>query len=347
MILNTPSSPHSHGHNTVSGVMLKVVYALIPGILAYIYFFGWGVVTNLAIATVVAYLCEVVMLLMRRRAILPFVSDGSALITALLFALAIPPYSPWWLVAIGIAFAMVFAKHLYGGLGYNPFNPAMVGYAMLLISFPKEMTMWPAPEQLISVQALSFNETLNLALSGGLAAAANFDALTTATPLDLLKTEIGLDKAIPIIYEQQPVFSMLSGIGWEWINIAFLLGGIWLASKYIISWHIPAAVLGSLAVISTIFYFISPDQYASPVFHLFSGATMLCAFFIATDPVTASTTPKGKIIYGIGIGLLIYIIRTWGGYPDAVAFSVLLLNMLVPTIDYYTQPRVYGQGRKN
>ncbi len=345
MILHTPSSPHSHGHNSVSAVMLKVVYALIPGIFAYIYFFGWGVVSNLVIATGIAYLCETLMLLMRRRALMPYLSDGSALITALLFALALPPFSPWWLIALGIAFAMIFSKHLYGGLGYNPFNPAMVGYAMLLISFPREMTMWPAPEALLS-QTLSFPETLQLVLVGG-GAAPSIDSFTMATPLDILKTETGLDKAISDIVADQPLFSYIAGLGWEWINLAFLFGGIWLIYNRVISWHIPVAMLGSLIVISGVFYFVNPEHFASPLFHLFSGATMLCAFFIATDPVTASTTPMGKLIYASAIGVLIYIIRTWGGYPDAVAFSVLLLNMLVPIIDHYSQPRIYGQGRDN
>ena len=344
MTLLTPSSPHNHGHASVSGIMLKVVYALIPGIFAYIYFFGWGVVSNLCIAVTVAYLCETLMLLARRRALLPYLSDGSALITALLFALALPPYAPWWLIAVGISFAMIFSKHLYGGLGYNPFNPAMVDYAMLLISFPREMTMWPAPEQLMQ-QSLSFNDTLQLVFSGGLVAASSVDSLSMATPLDYLKTEIALEKPISEIMEDAPLFSYISGLGWEWINIAFLAGGAWLIYRYVISWHIPVAVLGGLTLMASIFYLINPEQYASPMFHLFSGATILCAFFIATDPVTASTTIKGKLIYGASIGILIYIIRTWGGYPDAVAFSVLLLNMLVPTIDYYTQPRVYGQGR--
>jgi electron transport complex protein RnfD len=326
--------------------MLQVTYALIPGIVAYIYFFGWGVITNLTIAIVVAYLCEALMLIARRRAPMPFLSDGSALVTALLFALALPPYSPWWLIAVGIAFAMIFAKHLYGGLGYNPFNPAMVGYAMLLISFPKEMTTWPAPQLLIE-QSLGFSETLHVVLNGGLAAAANFDALSMATPLDFVKTETGLNKTITEIVASQPIFSHIAGLGWEWINIAFLAGGAWLIYRCIISWHIPVAMLGSLSLIACVFYFIDPEHYASPLFHLFSGAAMLGAFFIATDPVTASTTRTGKLIYAACIGLLVYVIRTWGGYPDAVAFSVLLVNMLAPTIDYYTQPRVYGQGRNS
>lgn len=346
MTLKTPSSPHNHGHNTVSGVMLSVVYALIPGILAYYYFFGWGIITNLLIATVAAYACEALMLLIRNRPLKPYLGDGSALLTALLFALAIPPYSPWWLIVVGIGFAMVFAKHIYGGLGYNPFNPAMVGYAVLLISFPREMTTWPAILQGSETLNIGLAETIKLVSTSGLAAINNFDSLSMATPLDFLKTEIGREKPMADILNDSQVFSYLAGFGWEWINLAFLAGGIWLIYRYVISWHIPVAMLGSLLVISTIFYLIDPTHYASPLFHLLSGATMLCAFFIATDPVTASTTPRGKLIYAASIGALIYIIRTWGGYPDAVAFSVLILNMLVPTIDYYTQPRVYGQGRK-
>lgn len=335
------SSPHQHPDNSISQVMLSVVYALIPGIAAYIWFFGTGLIINMVIAIVAALATEAWVLRLRNRPIKPALYDGSALVTAVLFALALPPLAPWWIPLIGITFAMIFAKHLYGGLGQNPFNPAMVGYAMLLISFPQEMTRWSAPN-LPDVASLGFIDVLRHSFTGILPTGINYDALSMATPLDTLKTQLGLGQGVQSIRESSAVMGQLGGYGWEWVNILFLFGGAWLILRRIITWHIPVAMLAGLGLFAGLAFLISPDSHASPLFHLFSGATMLGAFFIATDPVTASTTPRGRLIYGVCIGVLIYIIRYWGGYPDAIAFAVLLMNMAVPTIDYYTQPRVFG-----
>jgi electron transport complex protein RnfD len=166
-----------------------------------------------------------------------------------------------------------------------------------------------------------------------------------ATPLDTIKTQLKLDRSVEQIVNTGSVFGSFGGKGWEWINVAFLAGGLWMIYKRIISWHIPVAMLAALTLMAVIFYAVDPTAYSSPVFHLFSGAAMLGAFFIATDPVTASTTPRGRLIYGAGIGALTYIIRTWGGFPDGVAFAVLLMNIAAPTIDYYTQPRVFGHKK--
>ncbi|ALP52496.1 electron transporter RnfD [Candidatus Tenderia electrophaga] len=340
MMLRTPSSPHFHGPTTVTGVMLRVVYALIPGIIAYFWLFGWGVIINIVLAAATALLTEAAMLRLRGRPAGMYLSDGSALVTAVLLGLALPPLAPWWVVFIGTAFAIVFAKHLYGGLGFNPFNPAMVGYVMLLISFPREMTAWPAPLSLREVD-LGLGQSLAYVFGGNLPVGITFDALTMATPLDDLKTQLGLDKAMEQI-TARPIYGMLGGTGWEWINLAFLAGGLWLIRKKIISWHVPVGMLGTLGVVAFLFHIVNPDEYASPLFHLFSGGAILGAFFIATDPVSGATTPKGRLYFGIGVGLLTYIIRNWGGYPDAVAFAVLLMNMGAPTLDYYTRPRVFG-----
>lgn len=344
MLLNTPSSPHFHGPSTVTKVMLRVAYALIPGMLLYSWLFGWGVIINVLLATITALATEALMLRLRQRPVKMFLTDGSALVTALLLGLALPPLAPWWMVLIGTAFAIIFAKHLYGGLGFNPFNPAMVGYVMLLISFPREMTSWPAPLSL-SEAHLTLSQSLAYVFGGNLPASIKLDALTMATPLDALRTELSLNKTMEEI-TASPIFGSMAGSGWEWINIAFLAGGLWLMHKKIISWHVPVAMLGSLALISLAFYFINPAAYSSPLFHLFSGGAILGAFFIATDPVSGATTPRGRIYFGIGVGLLTYVIRSWGGYPDAVAFSVLLMNMAAPTIDHYTRPQVFGHGGK-
>ena len=340
------SSPFIFATNTVTRMMLWVVIALIPGIIAQITFFGWGVLINASIAIATALLCESFVLYLRKRPLAPSLLDGSALVTALLLGIALPPLTPWWIPFIGTAFAIVIAKHLYGGLGYNPFNPAMVGYAMLLIAFPKEMTAWLLPLSL-SAHAISFSELLQFSLHGSLPASLTLDAITGASPLDLIKTQTGLEQTIPMILQQSSqMFGSLAGIGWQWINIGFFVGGLVLIALRIISWHIPVAMLATLSVMAGIFYLLDSNLYASPLFHLLSGATMLGAFFIATDPVTAATTVKGRLIYGALIGILLYVIRQWGGYPDAVAFAVLLINMTVPTIDYYTKPRVFGEGKK-
>ena len=339
------SSPFSHNSMRVPVFMGWVAIALLPALFCYTWFFGWGVLVHMGIGIVTALVSEVVMLRLRQRPVKPFITDNSAIITAMLIAFCVPPLAPWWIMFVGVAFAMVFGKHLYGGLGNNLFNPAMLGFAMLLISFPAEMTAWTAPTLLTS-QLPNLSETISIIMSGSLRDMAGFDAISMATPLDTLKTQLGMLHTTTDIM-RAPVFGTISGKGWEWINIAFLFGGLLLIWKKIIRWHIPVAMLGSLFVMATIFYLVNPDTHASPVFHIFSGAAMIGAFFIATDPVTAATSNKGKIIFGAGIGVFIYIIRTWGGFPDAIAFSVLIMNMTVPIIDYYTRPRVFGHGGDN
>lgn len=344
----TSSAPFLPGPNTVSALMRRVILALVPGIIAMTAYFGWGVVFNLLLATLTCVAAEAAMLKLRNRPIAPAqgtgLQDGSAILTGLLLGLALPPLVAWWIPVIGALFAIVMAKHLYGGLGYNPFNPAMVGYVVLLISFPKDMTQWlaiadPTVVQPGLIQALNyvFKWSADIESLG-------LDAITQATPLDYLKTEIGLSNTVEEI-RSHAMFSGLSGVGWQWVNLAFLAGGGWMIWRGDIDWRIPAGMLGALIVLSLVFAGLDGDQYEGPLFNLFSGATMLGAFFIATDPVSAATTPRGRIYYGIGIGVLVYVIRAWGGYPDGVAFSVLLMNIVAPTLDYYTQPRAYGEGK--
>lgn len=333
-------APHSvsHAPRDVSQVMRDVVYALLPGTLLLLWFFGWGLLSNGVLAIGFGLLFEAIMLKLRQRPIQPFLIDYSAIVTAWLLAVALPAYSPWWLIAAAMLFAIVIAKHLYGGLGYNPFNPAMIGYAAMLVSYPLQMTTWPVPLD-TGFAHVGFDQAMQLVFGGS--NPADWDGFVGATVLDTVKTNLRLHKPITTT-DSQGLFGWLGGTGWEWVNLAWLAGGLWLVLQRTISWHIPLAFLGSLALMATLFWAIDPVQYTPPLFHLFSGAVMLGAFFIATDPVTASTTPYGRLLYGAGIGLFVYIIRTWGGYPDAVAFSVIIMNMVVPLIDHYTQPRVYG-----
>jgi len=354
-MLSNQSSPHYNSTLTVSQVMQGVIFALIPGILTMFWLYGWGVLNNIIICVSFALIFEALALKLRSRPIKPYLSDYCAVLTAILLALALPPLAPWWLSVTGIFFAIIVAKQLYGGLGYNPFNPAMVAYAILIISFPTEMTTyWQSPvflnemlHQLLDKQSLDFISSWRFQLTGYLPDNMGLDALTSATPLDNVKTLLSNDSSsISEIQSSGRAFGSIGGLGVEWVNLAFLIGGVWMIYKKYIHWHIPVAFLTALFLMSFIFGFaIDSDTHPSPLFHLFSGASMLGAFFIATDPVSSSTTPKGKIIFGAGVGCLVYIIRTWGGYPDAIAFSVILMNIGVPLLDHYTQPTVYGHTK--
>ncbi len=341
----TSPAPHLAPNHSVTTLMLRVLLALVPALLAWVWFFGWGIIFNLLIASTVAVAAEALMLKLRGRPIRRHLMDLTAIVTAALLVFCLPPTTPWWITTTGAVFAIVFAKHLYGGLGHNPFNPAMAGYVVLLISFPVEMTQWLPPRQLVEDgQFPGAWAQLVAILTGELPGAATVDAISRATPLDVMKTELGMARTIAEI-TADPRFGDIGGYGWEWIGNGIIVGGLWLIYTKVIRWQIPVAVLAGVLVPATFFYLLDPGSHASPGFHLFSGATLLCAFFIATDPVSAATTRLGRIIFGVGIGLLIYIIRTWGGYPDAVAFAVLLMNMAVPLIDRYSRPRTYGHER--
>lgn len=339
MALLPITSPHAHRAISTHTVMMWVLIATLPGVVALTFFFGWGTLINLLLASATAVSCEALSLKIRRRPIGFYLNDYSALVTAILLGLSLPPYVSWWVVVLGTSFAIIVAKHLYGGLGFNPFNPAMVGYVLLLISFPQAMTQWAAPQPLLAGNTLlTVGESL-----GAVFLNMPIDGYTGATPLDLFKYQDGL--LVEQIYAEQALFSQghWAGVGWEWVNLAFLGGGLLLIYKGIISWHAPVAMLLTIALLTCIFYDAgSSTSGGSPLLHLLSGGTMLGAFFIITDPVTGATSDRGRLVFGAGVGVLIYIIRVWGNYPDAVAFAVLLMNFAAPFIDYYTTPRTYG-----
>lgn len=333
-------SPYVSDAPSVSIIMLKVLLALVPGIFVYAWIYGGGILVTISLATLTALIAEAALLKIRQRPIKPYLSDLSAVVTAWLLALSLPPLAPWWLVVVATLFAIVVAKQLYGGLGYNPFNPAMAGYAAMLISFPIIMTKWPAP-LLLAQTPLSFMDQLGYIFAHTLPSGVTMDAVTSATPLDYLKTQLMLKQEVSAI-TQAPIFGAYGAKGGELVTVAYLLGGLYLVQQRIISWHLPTAFLAALAAISLIFYGFDSAHYANPLFHLMSGASMLCAFFIITDPVSGPTTPRGKLYFAAGIGILTYLIRVYGGYPDGVAFAVLIMNMFVPIIDAATQPRVFG-----
>lgn len=347
MALLKVTSPHASGTLTTSRVMQLVLLAMIPGVLALSAHFGWGTAVNIVFAIIVAVVAEALALTLRKRPLNFYLGDYSAVVTAVLLAVAMPPYAPWWLIAVAVTFAIWIAKHLYGGMGYNPFNPAMVGYVVVLISFPVEMTTWAAPMGSFDGHLPGLTDAVSALFLGRDAVAAfAVDGITMATPLDVMKQNNSL--LIDDLWSQQPHFGQWAGTGWEWANLGFLAGGLFLLYMRVFTWHAPVSMLASLTVMSVLFYDGgSSASGGSPLFHLLSGATMLGAFFIVTDPVTSAVSNKGRMIYGALIGLILYIIRVWGNYPDAIAFSVLLMNFAAPLLDYYTQPRTYGHKDSN
>ena len=334
------SSPHLHAATSVNRVMTQVIYALIPGILVSVWFYGPGVLIQCLLAVLFALIVEALMLYLREKSLLLFLLDGSAVVTALLFALCISPYTPVWVNFTGICFAIIIVKHLYGGIGNTMFNPAMAGYVFVLLCFPVNMTAWSLPVGVADQQA-TLLQTLSIIFTGP-SSVENFDVLSGATTLAWTKSQLsGMSMLTEI--RISPLFGSFAGKGTEWIAVAWLCGGTWLLIQRIIKWQMPVFFTGTLFIVSLLCNWYDSEIYLSPLLTLFTGGIMLAAFFIITDPVTASTTPRGRIIYVVGIGLLTYIIRTWGAYPDGVAFAVLLMNATVPLLDNYTRPRVFGE----
>ncbi len=337
-------APHLRSPFHVPVMMRQVLYALAPALLAYVWFFGFGLVFNCAVAILAALGTEYLALRLRGRPAQMYLFDGSAVVTGVLLAFALPPLTPWWITALGSFFAIGVAKHLYGGLGANLFNPAMAGYVALLVSFPEQLTNWVPPRiGDLDYQPLGFMASLRFTLTGSLPDGASLDALTRATPLDSMKLGLGQMRTVYEI-SSDALFGDFGGRGWEWINNFIALGGFYLLWRGVIRWHIPVGVLGGLLGCAAVFYLIDPALHPSPGFHLFSGGAMLCAFFIATDPVSAAATPRGRLVFGAGIGVLIYLLRSWGSYPDGVAFAVLFMNMTAPLLDRYLHPDIYGQN---
>jgi electron transport complex protein RnfD len=318
-----------------------VLYALLPGIAAHAWFFGPGIIIQILLAAGFALGFEALMLRARKQAPGLFLRDWSAVVTAVLFALCLPPLAPWWIALIGMFFAIVIAKHLYGGLGHNVFNPAMIGYVVVLISFPQEMTTWLPPRP-IAPTDLAFADVLVAIFTGVLPAGLGWDTISQATPLDTIRTGVSTGQMVSEV-RQSPIFGDFGGLGWEWIANWYAIGGIWLLWRRVISWHVPVTMIGSVFFLGLAAFLAEPGSNPSPLQHVFSGALVLGAFFIATDPVSGCTSTRGRLIFGAGVGIITLVIRRWGGYPDGVAFGVLIMNMAAPLIDRYTRPRIYGR----
>ena len=328
------NSPYLLKPASVQSVMLRVLVALLPGIVAYVWFFGAGILVQIGLASVTALAAEALMLALRGKPLMLFLSDGSALVTAWLIALSFPSIAPWWLTVFGTLLAIIVAKHLYGGLGQNPFNPAMVAFALMIVAYPQLMSQWPtagATEFATQWQAIFGSRQI--------------DAITMATPLDALRTAlhaVTANASVTSVLAGNPAIGSVGGKGWEWVAAGYLAGGLWLLLQRIITWHMPTAFLAGLCLVAGLFNLIDSVRFAGPLFHVFTGGAMLGAFFIVTDPVSGATTPRGKLIFAAGVALLTWVIRSFGAYPDGIAFAVLLMNIAVPLIDMYTQPPVFG-----
>jgi electron transport complex protein RnfD len=348
---HTPiSGPHTHTRNSVARTMLWVQVALLPSAAFGIYLFGWPALFLLGITVGSTVMAEAICLRLAGRPLRLFLSDGSAILTGLLLALSLPPWAPWWIGIIGAFFAIIIGKHVFGGLGQNLFNPAMLGRIALLIAFPVEMTRWTSPTPIGSDTAPDVFSSLGIIFNLP-AWADNIDAFTSATTLGHIKTELtqghGLSQSLHAHFlGHEHLMGFFSGSLGETSAPLILAGGIFLLFKGIIRWPIPVALLSTIVLCSSLMHFVDAERYPNALYHLLSGATMLGAFFIATDPVGSPNTPAGQLIFGAGCGLLIYMIRTWGSFPEGMAFAVVLMNAFTPLIDHYIKPRIYGRTHR-
>jgi RnfABCDGE-type electron transport complex D subunit len=344
--LDTPvSAPHTTTTQSVSRVMATVMLALAPATLFGFWLYGWPSIWLFLITVGSAAFGEALCLRLMDRPIMPTLYDGSAILTGWLLALSLPPWAPWWIGAFGGLFATILAKHAFGGLGQNLFNPAMVARVALLISFPVQMTAWVVPAPLGSAMAPGILDGLLVTLKG---MTPQLDAMASASLLGFAKTEMsrGVDLLQSLANAPaQDWFGSRPGSLGETAAWLIAGGGTAMIFLRIITWHIPVAMLAGIAIPAAILYMVDPARYLDMSTHLLSGGAMLGAFFIATDYVTSPNTSLGQLIFGFGCGLLTYAIRSWAGYPEGVAFAVLLMNSLTPIIDSYVKPRIYGRDR--
>ncbi|MGB5277970.1 MAG: RnfABCDGE type electron transport complex subunit D [Gammaproteobacteria bacterium] len=343
------SGPYTHERSSINRTMLLVMIALTPATAFGIYQFGLPALFLFVLTIAACVISEAACLAIAGKPVKPYLMDGSAILTGWLLAMTLPPWSPWWIGVVGAMLAIIVGKQVFGGIGQNLFNPAMVARVALLIAFPLEMTSWVLPQPMFSASAPGMSEALGITFVTGTMSA--HDAISSATILGHVKTELSQGLLLhDVLADNYDVFGLATGsvagsLG-ETSAILILIGGLFLLYMRIISWHIPVSMLLTLAVLASLFHLASPERYPDAIFHLMSGATLLGAFFIATDLVTSPVTYRGQLVFGAGCGALVFIIRSWTGYPEGVAFAVMLMNALTPLIDHYMKPRIYGRNRK-
>ncbi len=333
-------SPHLHAKSSVQKIMFLVIFALVPSMLLSFYLYGFGaiVVTAVAIGFSVLFEWLIAKFILKKE---PTIWDGSAILTGLLLAFNVPSNLPIWIIIIGALVAIGIGKMSFGGLGQNPFNPALVGRIFLLISFPVQMTSWPTP---VTSRWINwhFFPTNHQAI---------VDGYTGATSLGVMKEGLKNGDAMNAIMDKIPshmqmFYGMMGGSLGEISAVLLILGGLFLLYKKIITWHIPVSVLGTVAIFGAILWGINPNQYPDPTFELLTGGIMLGAIYMATDYSSSPMSNGGKIFFGVGIGLLTLIIRNWGAYPEGVSFAIVIMNAFVPLINRAFKPKLLGQVKQ-
>lgn len=332
-LLTVSGSPHIHTQQSVKSIMYGVVIAMIPAIFVSVYFFGLDAARVILISVAACFLVEWAIQKYLLKGPVS-ITDGSAVVTGILLAFNVPANLPWWILVIGAIVSIGIAKMSFGGLGKNPFNPALIGRVFLLISFPVQMTSWPVPKGLFGSQIT--------------------DAITGPTTLGVLKEGLDAGKTVQQIMASPEFPGYLNdllgaqgGSLGEISAIALLLGAAYMLIRKIITWHIPVAYLGSAVIFSGILWLVDPTRFVDPAIHLLAGGMMLGVFFMATDMVTSPMTPMGQIVFGMGAGLLTIMIRVWGAYPEGVSFAILIMNAFVPLINNAFKPKRFGEVVKN
>ncbi len=328
-LLTVSPSPHVHSGESTPRLMYNVVLAMIPALAVSVFYFGHEalIVTMVAIISCLVFEYAIQKFLLKVK---PTITDGSAVVTGLLLAFNLPSNIPWWIIVIGALVSIGVGKMSFGGLGNNPFNPALVGRVFLLISFPVQMTTWPLPIQ---------------------ARVDYVDAITGPTPLAIVKEGLSKGEVMSQIAQKIPshmelfMGSMGGSLG-EIAAFALIIGFFWMLFTRVITWHIPVSIITTIAVFTGVLWLINPETNADPLFHLLTGGVMLGAIFMATDYVTSPMHPKGMWVFGIGIGALTVIIRVWGAYPEGVSFAILIMNAFVPLINRYMKPSRFGEVKK-
>jgi len=338
------AGPYAHAAVSVPRTMGLVMLALIPATVFGLWQFGWPAMALFGVTVAAAVAIEAACLAVARRPLRALL-DGSAVLTGWLLAMTLPPWAPWWIGVVGALIAILVAKQVFGGIGQNLFNPAMVARVALLVSFPLEMTSFVAPLPLGSAGAPDLEAGLAITFGAG-----GYDAVTSATLLGAVRTGLGQGQDLGALLAEgwRPVSAAVgstSGSLGETSALLLLAGGLFLIAKRVIPWQVPAAMLGSLALMATVMHLIDPGRYPDAAFHVLSGAALLGAFFIATDPVTSPVSVRGRLVFAALIGVLVYVIRTWTNYPEGVAFAVMLANAATPVLDRWLRPRIYGRRR--